>query len=86
MVSLAGHHSPHGAGDFLGLRRSRSGGLEIVYDDGARQRLVWRVAGGTAEGPLDEALRAALGANRVVTALYAELKKRGVSIDAIAAG
>ncbi|MCR8726437.1 hypothetical protein [Frigidibacter sp. ROC022] len=85
MASLAGHHSPHGAGDFLGLRRARSGGFEIVYDDGAMHRQVWRVARGTAEGQLDEALQAAMSANRVVSALYTELKKRGVSIDVVAA-
>ena len=84
MAPLAAHHSPHGAGDFLGLRRSRGGGLEIVYDDGVARRLVWRVTGGTDPQPLGEALRAALDANRVVPALYSELKKRSIAIEAVA--
>jgi len=36
-------HAPHGGGDFLGIRKSRSGGTEIVYDDGVTRRMVWRV-------------------------------------------
>lgn len=83
MVSLALHHSPHGAGDFLGLRRARSGDLEIVYDDGVARRLVWKVRGSAGTRPLDEALRAALDANRVVPALYQELKKREIEIEAV---
>jgi hypothetical protein len=84
MASLATHHSPHGAGDFLGLRRSRTGVLEIVYDDGVAKRLVWRVAGGTDPLPLGEALKAALDANRVLPALYSELKKRSIAIEVVA--
>jgi len=83
MSSLAAHHSPHGAGDFLGLRRGRGGGLEIVYDDGVARRLVWRVASTSDSRPVDEALIAALERNRVVPALYAELKKRAIAIEAI---
>lgn len=83
MTSLAMHHSPHGAGDFLGLRKSRSGALEIVYDDGVARRLVWRVAGSADERVTGEALKAALDANRVVPALYAELKKRAIAIEAV---
>lgn len=83
MSSLAMHHSPHGAGDFLGLRRARTGGLEIVYDDGVARRLVWRVAGDADPRPLSEALKAALGAHRVVPALYQEMKKRAIAIESI---
>jgi hypothetical protein len=83
MTSLAAHHSPHGAGDFLGLRTTRSGGLEIVYDDGVARRMVWRVAGRADARVTSEALKAALDANRVVPALNAELKKRGVAIEAV---
>ncbi len=84
MTSLAALHSPHGAGDFLGLRRARQGGgIEIVYDDGVARRLVWRVTGTADPAPLGEALRAALDANRVVPALYAELKKRAIAIEAV---
>ena len=84
MSSLSALHSPHGAGDFLGLRRTRAGGLEIVYDDGVARRLVWRVTGGADTRPLHDALRAALDANRVVPALYAELKKRAIAVEAVA--
>lgn len=83
MSSLAMHHSPHGAGDFLGLRRARTGGLEIVYDDGVARRFVWRVASNTDTRPLSEALKAALDANRVVPALYQELKKRAIAIESV---
>ncbi|MCB1343220.1 MAG: hypothetical protein KDK24_19555 [Pseudooceanicola sp.] len=83
MTSLAFHHSPHGAGDFLGLRRSRAGGLELVYDDGAQRRLVWRVTTPVTEQPLSEAMQLALSANRVLPALYSELKKRAIQIEAL---
>jgi hypothetical protein len=65
-------------------RRSRTGVLEIVYDDGVAKRLVWRVAGGTDPLPLGEALKAALDANRVLPALYSELKKRSIAIEVVA--
>jgi hypothetical protein len=84
MIPLTALHSPHGAGDFLGLRRARrGGGIEIVYDDGVACRLVWRVTGRADPEPLGQALRAALDANRVVPALYAELKKRAIAIEAV---
>ena len=84
MTALTALHSPHGAGDFLGLRRARRGpGYEIVYDDGVARRLVWRVTDATGPEPLGEALKAALDANRVVPALYAELKKRAIAVEAV---
>ena len=78
-------HAPHGGADFLGLRRTRAGATEIVYDDGVARRMVWRVA--SAQPPEDrisDALRVAVGALRVVPTLYDELKKRAISIERIA--
>jgi len=86
MASLAAYHSPHGAGDFLGLRTNRSGGIEIVYDDGVDRRLVWRVAGDADTVPLGEALKAALERNKVVPALYEELRKRAIAFEAVPRG
>ena len=83
MAPLASHHSPRGAGDFLGLRQGWAGGLEIVYDDGRSRRMVWRVATPAEPQPLSEALRAALDANRVLPALYSELDKRAIRIEAV---
>ncbi len=77
-------HSASGAPDFLGLRTGPGGATEIVYDDGVRRRLVWRVRGVAVGADLGEALRSAVDQARVVPALYSELKKRGVAIEAIA--
>ena len=54
-------HAPHGGADFLGIRRSRNGATEIVYDDGVARRMVWRVASGSAsEARISDALRVAV--------------------------
>jgi hypothetical protein len=84
MASLITHHSPHGAGDFLGLRTNRAGGLEIVYDDGVAKRLVWRVTGLADAKLAGEGLKAALKRDRVVPALYTEMKKRAIAIEVVA--
>lgn len=84
MGQQAFFHAPHGGGDFLGIRTSRSGGTEIVYDDGVTRRMVWRVDGAAAEGKLTDALRVAVGSLRVVPTLYDELKKRAISIERVA--
>lgn len=76
-------HSPTGGVDFLGLRRGRGGATEIVYDDGVARRMVWRVQGGASEDALGDALSVAVGSVRVLPALYAELKRRGVAIEAV---
>lgn len=79
-------HSPVGANDFLGLRQSRSGETEIVYDNGANQRLVWRVPGLPAgEDRLSDALRVAVAARRVLPTLFEELTKRAIAIDQVLA-
>ena len=49
-------HSPSGGFDFLGLRKGRRGGVEIVYDDGVARRMVWRVQGRASESQIGEAL------------------------------
>lgn len=77
------YHSSCGGFDFLGLREGRGGAVEIVYDDGVKRRLVWRVRGGAAEAQLGEALRAAVNQAKVLPALYAELKKRAIAIEAV---
>ena len=69
--------------NFLGLRHNPHGVIEIVYDDGVSRRMVWRAAGpGAAEPRICEALRLAVEEQRVVPALYAELTKRAISIEA----
>lgn len=77
------YHSPYGGFDFLGLRRLPSGAMEIVYDDGVRRRMVWRVAGPAGEGAVGEALARAASQRRILPALYAELKRRSIAIEAI---
>lgn len=77
-------HAPHGGADFLGWRR-RAGTTEIVYDDGVTRRMIWRVAeGAAAEARLSDALRVAVGAQKIVATMYAELKKRAIAVEKIA--
>lgn len=84
MAREASFHSPGGAGHFLGYRRNLRGGVEVVYDDGARRRLVFRLVDPRIdEAGLGEALRTAVGQPRVLPALYAELSKRAIAIDSV---
>lgn len=79
------YHSSSGGFDFLGLRKGRCGGIEIVYDDGVTRRMVFRVV--TSRHDPDEigdALRSAVNQTRVLPALYSELKKRAIAIEAVA--
>lgn len=78
-----GLHAPAAGLDFLGLRH-RSGAVEIVYDDGVARRMVWRVQGPVKEAQLSEALARAARQLRVLPALYAELRKRAIAIEAVA--
>jgi hypothetical protein len=79
-----GFHAPCGGTVFLGFRKTRAGATEIVYDDGVARRMVWRVAQDAAdEGRLSEALSRAVGQPRVIPALYAELKKRAIVVEAV---
>lgn len=83
MGQQASFHAPGGA-DFLGWRKTRAGATEIVYDDGVARRMVWRVADDNPnEARLSDALRHAVGALRVVPALYDEMKKRAIAIERV---
>jgi hypothetical protein len=79
----ASFHGPLGSTDFLGWRTSRLGQTEIVYDDGLKQRLIWRVAGECGELGLSDALQTAVLSDRVLPRLYEELKKRAIQIDRV---
>lgn len=84
MAQVSTFHSPLGAGDFLGFRRTPRGAVEIVYDDGVRRRMVFRVADARIdEARLSDALRVAVSQARVIPAMYAELKKRAIAIEAV---
>jgi len=70
--------------DFLGLRKTRRGRFEIVYDDGAARRMVWRVAAdGVNESALTDALRVAVDGPYIIPRLYYELKKRALEIERV---
>ena len=79
------YHSTSGGFDFLGLRKGSSGRTEIVYDDGVKRRLILRVAGEVSDSVIGEALRHAAAQVRVLPALYSELKKRAIRVDAVIA-
>lgn len=83
MGKQAFFHAPHGGADFLGIRTGSNGVTEIIYDDGVARRMIWRVAGNASEARLSDALRAAVGAVRVVPTLYDELKKRSIAVERI---
>ena len=75
-------HAPGNGADFLGWRVSRSGSTEIVYEDGAAHRVVWRVCGTVSdEVSLAEAMELAVRASRVVPTLMDELKKRAINVE-----
>lgn len=76
-------HTSGGGLDFVGLRKSRQGEMEIVYDDGVARRMIWRVTEPVPETQLGEALRRAATATRMLPAIYAELKKRSIAIEAV---
>lgn len=85
MGTQATFHAPGKGADFLGWRVSRAGMTEIVYEDGAAQRMVWRVAAGTRnEAALSEVLQLAVKAARVVPTLIDELKKRAIAVERLA--
>ncbi len=78
------YHSSFGGFDYLGLRIGKTGGVEIVYDDGVKRRMVWRVRSQAKESALGDALKRAVDQPRVLPALYAELKRRSIAIEAVA--
>ena len=79
-------HADHG--EFLGLRLSRGGRLEVVYDNGPAMRRVWRVTSPHQSSPeqeafLSDALRTAAAASpRVLPALHQALKKHAITLEA----
>lgn len=78
-------HAPGKGADFLGWRVSRAGRTEIVYEDGAARRMVFRVCSGSFDDDvMDEALQAAVSSGRVVPALMDELKKRAIEVERLA--
>lgn len=80
----SGFHAPNGGADFLGYRKGRNGGTEIVYDDGVSRRMVWRVAGHAVnEAHLSDALRHAVRALKVVPALISEVGKRAIALERV---
>lgn len=84
MGTQATFHAPGKGADFLGWRVSRAGRTEIVHEDGAARRMVWRVASGSDEVALSEALELAVKAVRVVPTLIDELKKRAIAVERLA--
>ncbi len=80
----SGFHAPSGAGDFLGYRKGRHGGTEVVYDDGVSRRMIWRVTADTVnEHHLSQALEHAVVALKVVPALMTEMKKRAIALERV---
>ena len=78
-------HASGLANDFLGLRVNRTGTTEIVYEDGAAHRMIWRVTGHSADdADLSQALQLAVASHRVVPAMLEELKKRAIAVERIA--
>ena len=75
-------HAPGNGTDFLGWRVSRTGSTEIVYEDGAARRMVWRVCSNADdEAGMTEAMQLAVRAARVVPTLIDELKKRAIDVE-----
>lgn len=74
-------HAPGNGSDFLGWRVSRAGTTEIVYEDGAARRMIWRVCSNADEVGMAEAMQLAVRANRVVPTLMDELKKRAINVE-----
>jgi hypothetical protein len=85
MGTQATFHAPGNGADFLGWRISRAGSTEIVYEDGAAHRMVWRVSSGAGhEAALSEVLQLAVKAARVVPTLIQELQKRAINVERLA--
>ena len=85
MGSQTTFHAPGQGTDFLGWRVSRDGVTEIVYEDGAARRMIWRVASdGHDAVSMAEAMQLAVKAQRVVPTLIDELKKRAIAVERIA--
>ena len=78
-------HAPGKGADFLGWRVGRSGLTEIVYENGAAHRMVFRVCSGSCdEDGMDQVLQAAVRSGRVMATLMEELKKRAIEVEPLA--
>jgi hypothetical protein len=84
-------HAQYGA-EFLGLRLSRRGQIEVVYDDGANSRRIWRVIDpphlaegdiGRAAHQIADALRIAAADTRVLPRLQVELDLREIALETV---
>jgi hypothetical protein len=89
MTIQTSFHARAGA-EFLGLRLSRRGQIEVVYDNGLQDRHVWCVVQGgqrlrqpspADEARISDALRIAAHAPRVLHSLHAEMKKRALTLE-----
>jgi hypothetical protein len=82
MGHQSGFHAPNGSAQFLGFRKARNGGTEVVFDDGVSRRMIWRVSNPQVnEAHLSDALRSAVLALKVVPALIAEVGKRAIALE-----
>jgi hypothetical protein len=80
----SGFHAPNGGAHFLGYRKARNGGTEVIYDDGVSRRMVWRVSNHQVnEAHLSDALRSAISALKIVPALISEVGKRAIALERI---
>jgi hypothetical protein len=80
----SGFHAPNGGAQFLGFRKARNGGTEVIFDDGVSRRMVWRVSNQHVnEAHLSEALRSAVSALKVVPALISEVGKRAIALERV---
>ncbi len=86
-MGMSSFYSAFGGADSLGLRRAQGGELEIVYDDGVARHKVWRLRAPDGrlprEAQLGRVLQSALAHERVLPALQAELRRRGLSLEAV---
>lgn len=84
MGHQSGFHAPNGGAQFLGFRKARNGGTEVVFDDGVSRRMIWRVLNQQVnEAHLSDALRQAVSALKVVPALISEVSKRAIALERV---
>lgn len=82
-MAQSAYHTSAGGFDYIGLRKGARGAVEIVYDDGVARRRVWRVLGAVSESQLGDAIARAARQVKVLPALYDELRKRSISVEAV---
>jgi len=85
MSVSASFHGPLGRSDFLGMRSRSRGQVEIVYDDGIANRMVWRVVQAKTDPEvLRTILSSAVRESRVVPTMISELRRRAIQIEIVA--